>query len=170
MVLGGSGSDISAATSEILQYGHFSFGPEPPEVMKDHCVMTINDTQIFMTGSDSNGRNSAYIFNIETTEWIQLPNLPTPRTGASCGLVNNTEVFVVGGYNGSIDITTVESFSLETMEWTTRDEFPNVQGYHSGTVPYGDTFIITGGETVTLLEKILFNNFNIKMVILFSEI
>ena len=52
---------------------------------------------------------------------------------------------MAGGNNG--DLTEVESFNLETMQWSHELAFPFKPVTHTANIPYGNTFLSVGGFT-----------------------
>ena len=48
-------------------------------------------------------------------------------------------------WNNNAEFTAVESFNLETMQWSHEPDFPFVPVAHPTNVPYGNTFLSVGG-------------------------
>ena len=51
-----------------------------------------------------------------------------------------------GGGNNA-DLTAVESFNLETMQWSHEPPFPFTPVWLSTSIPFGNTFLSVGGYT-----------------------
>ena len=49
-----------------------------------------------------------YIFSYDLNDWYEGPELSVPRSGASCGVLNERHVLVTGGYNNDGYLSSTE--------------------------------------------------------------
>ena len=81
-------------------------------------------------------------------------NMPYSAYGSACGsatLPDGTRIVIVAGGRTSdasnIAQTRVQIFNVETREWSEGPELPDTLKYGEA-VPYGDTFLILGGQNL----------------------
>jgi len=146
---------------EVLSYEEGIFSPLEalPIGKTDHCQVSINDTQFFLAGgftTELNDRDSeqSFFFNMDTSEYIQIEDMPSTLEFTACGLVESRqfgrEVVVVGHERTYI-------LSLSTLQWRDGPAFSadgsvNYWGYSQ----LGeDTFILVGGRGVMGLHYAL---------------
>ena len=46
----------------------------------------------------------------------------------------------------NVDVAVVESFNLETMQWSHEPDFPFKPVTHPTNIPYGNTYLVIGGH------------------------
>ena len=116
------------------------------------CACMVNDTHGYMGGGYmANVRNLAYLLEIDTGSWVQLPSMSQGRVAHACGSVNGgTELVVAGGWDFSgnyFDSTEVLNIEMDSS-WQTVAPLPGQFAYPAS-VPYGDTFLVVGGGGVS---------------------
>ena len=62
---GGLDTDM-LMTTEILINGQFQPGPDLPKPIAYHCMVTINQTHVFLTGGDYKSSPGSYPYNRES--------------------------------------------------------------------------------------------------------
>ena len=74
-ITGGVGSDgIALGETEIYENGIFRFGPDLPKALKEHCMVNLNRTHVFVGGGF--GSRSAYLYEFDADVWTDLPDIP----------------------------------------------------------------------------------------------
>ena len=139
----------STRSSEFPREG--MSGPSMPDnnEFSSQCACMVNDTHGYMGGGyEVNVRNLAYLLEIDTGSWLQLPSMSQGRIAHACGSVNGgTELVVAGGWDFShnyFDSTEVLDIEIDDY-WRTVAPLPGAFAY-PGSVPYGDTFLVVGGQ------------------------
>ena len=63
--------------------GAFVAGPPIPRAVYEHCSVRLNETHAVITGGDEFGTKvrNAYIFNMETGDYEELPRMSLARAG-----------------------------------------------------------------------------------------
>ena len=133
-----SGGSDSFETSEFPIEG--KLGPRLPYDAYQHCLCQINKTHLFMAGGSLGARaRQAYILNLNTAEWTQLPDMIEFRYSHLChSIMGGKEIIVIGGR----DKSSVESF--DSINWRVVNPFPSEISY-ARYVDYKETFLIVGG-------------------------
>ena len=103
--IGGFTGSSSLATSEKQsEYDgtwHKAF-PDLPVKVHEHCIASLPSGETMIIGGIVEGRPSkkTYYSSYLQKRWHSGPELNVPRSGASCGGVNDAgQVIVAGGYN-----------------------------------------------------------------------
>ena len=136
--------------------------PNMLEQKANHCLFEIPYiNSICALG----GQNSAdvEIFDLEEKNWKNLPDLNSPREGASCCVINDTFVYCFFGYDkeNSSYLTSIEKYDLVYKgEWQLLEPYGNktfMKKKFSGCVKYRKNFeeniIIVGGINVLKSES-----------------
>lgn len=140
LVMGGRGA---VHDSEILVNGSFHAGPLLKAKLIDHCLAPINDSHVFIAESSYLTGEKAFILDVDSWTWTDLPDMENVRHNPACFRING-DVIVAGGDHPSY--TSVEIFSLTTLEWREGANFPDKGIQLASTVPYRDTFLVVGGR------------------------
>ena len=125
-------SDYDNSTIYTSDGETFAELPPMPIGLTSHCVVTLDDDDLFVTGGsvpeDSGGEHDndkSFIYHSDTMVWEELPGLPTARVYHMCGTVHNSngdqEVIVAGGYtyDGFNSRDLVEIYNIQTGQWRT---------------------------------------------------
>ena len=61
-----------------------------PDTISFFCAGRINGTHAFIAGNafDSGNAKKAYIYDLKSNKFTQIPDMRYPRTAPGCGLVN----------------------------------------------------------------------------------
>ena len=116
-----------------------------PKVINKPCMAKISDYEVFVAASpkfEVSDTLLAWIFNIQTNTWTELPPTLNARTGASCGYLQSDlgrYVVVAGGLRTS----TTEILDLTTMIWN--------WGPDIGSHAYGASMISTRNDELLLI-------------------
>ncbi len=90
-----------------------------------HCSVLVNLTTVMVIGGEHNWRisSTAYLFNTENEIWTAGPQLKKERAIHSCGRIRKNSqsqdfsIIVVGGWNGSSYLSSVEILDLGATVW-----------------------------------------------------
>ena len=85
--------------------------PDLPVAVYQHCIVRSVLFNHWVIGGIQDGRpsNKTYLLNTLTYDWQEGPELNVPRSGASCGAVENFDYIVVaGGYNDDGHLSSTE--------------------------------------------------------------
>ncbi len=86
------------------------------------------DSAIFNGGTNLSSNGSGTVYQPGTLTWYQTGfNMPSAGgsafTASGLTILANDTVFVIGGYNGSINSNMVAALDLNTMEWVSKPTF-----------------------------------------------
>ena len=129
-------------SAEMLsaEHGWEMFFPFPPVTIFAHCSVFLNSTTLMLIGGVQNDERSSatYLINTETRDWSEGPRLKKPRMYHNCarirmngeskasgGVDKSVEidksvvesVIVVGGWDGSSHLSSVEILDEAANEW-----------------------------------------------------
>jgi hypothetical protein len=134
LVTGGydvSGSDLNSAEM-LTEDGWESNIPSLPVTIYYHCMVTVNSTTVMVIGGVQNGQYSGktFFFTFVEESWTEGPELKNKRGVHSCGKIRRNKesqemsIIVVGGYDGSSNLPSVEILDEGSNEWQTGPELP----------------------------------------------
>ena len=75
--------------------------------------------------------------------WESKASMPTARQNAATGVING-KLYVVGGYNGSSSLTTLEVYDPATNTWEAKAPMPTARNSMSGEVIGGKLYVVGG--------------------------
>ena len=140
-------------STEILRNGKFVKGPDLPEKMAYHCILSVNHTHVMLVGgiyfsetiNNTIDSNRTYMIDI-TNEygWVPLEDMKSKRHGSGCHMVETEEFgkeIVVAGGSG---LKSTEIFSLTNETWREGPPLPNYVTYTSYVDP-AEEFLLVGG-------------------------
>ena len=94
-------------------------GIKLPKVINRPCIAKISNDEVFVVASpkfEVSDTLQAWIYNIQTNTWTELPPTLDKRSGASCGYIqSDLGRFVVVA--GGLKTSTTEILNLATMSW-----------------------------------------------------
>ena len=74
-VTGGVDSDGNVlGGTEIYENGVFRLGPSLPKPLREHCMVNLNKTHVFVGGGF--GSSNAYLYDVDAQVWSGLPDIP----------------------------------------------------------------------------------------------
>ena len=125
--------------------GTFSYGPNLPSTALNNdysCSARISDEISFYAD------DFAYLYNWSTEEFLPTANAKPQRSyEASCGYAESSNgdrmVVVAGGYPAT---PLVQIYDLNEGTWNTVDSVLPYPLYFATAVPFGNTFLVVGGE------------------------
>ena len=88
-VPGGLGGSSFMSDTFIYENGEWTYGPDLPEGLEEHCMAQIDENTIILAVGQNPPSYAAnvYFFNINTGTWTEIDNMPDgPRFGHSCGI------------------------------------------------------------------------------------
>merc|ERR1711860_30805 len=173
-VVGGYNGSSRVDSTEVYDATTKQFTPsiDLPQAMAYHNIFHINDTHIGLLGPTDT--LSVYIFNRATETWSVLATLPAYRNyKCIAGIVEYPDgtrgIMVSGGYGDPTSIF----LNLETLVWMDKAPLP-YDIYSVSTLPYGNSILAFGGESVDLvfsyLDTIYYYNPEVDEWQLFSHI
>ena len=125
-MFGGFDGTTSLTSVEIsdLFVGEWQQSGNLPVGLHQHCIANLPPNGIIIIGGIVDGKPSkkTYISSTLQNEWYEGPELNVPRSGASCGDINNGgQVIVAGGYNEdgylhSSEVTRIRDANLPTFK------------------------------------------------------
>jgi len=104
--------------------------PPMAEGRQNVSCCSIQDKIFVIGGSTADGVvGTVECFNTTRGQWVDLrsvtlethqdiPELPTPRQGAACCVLND-QIYVIGGFTGDDHVATVERLNPFSGKWTT---------------------------------------------------
>ena len=120
-------SDGRLKSTEVIQRdGTIVAGPDLPVALVAHTITeTKEDDQYMLIGGHSGQAHKSTYYHYKTSNdpWLEGPDLNEARFGHTAGLifdkVNHTQyTVVVGGFNGSHYLRSVEILKEGSNEWT----------------------------------------------------
>ena len=86
------------------------------------------ETKIFIIGGSTdvlgqNALNTCEMYDTRTGVWTQIASMNVPRFAAGVAKVRDI-VYVFGGESAGQNFNSVESYSMETNEWTMQSDMP----------------------------------------------
>ena len=122
MIFGGFTGTESLSSMELLGDAIWLEVPDfLPVAVHQHCVTAYPMFSHMIIGGIQGGHpsNKTYIFNSVQVEWKEGPELNVPRSGASCGVLDDDEKIVVtGGYNNDGYLSSTEVFLTPILPLT----------------------------------------------------
>ncbi|CAK8689904.1 unnamed protein product [Clavelina lepadiformis] len=64
----------------------------------------------------NNATNTAEFYDPRNGKWEYIQQMKTRRSGLTAVALNN-EIYAIGGYDGSNDLSSVEKYNLDTKTW-----------------------------------------------------
>ena len=129
------------ASTELWSNNQWQEHVRLPVRMNNHCMTWVNQSHILITGGwNEEGKHSAasYLYS-EETGFTRIEDMKTPRTKHGCSVINDSLVFVAGGFSKWEKRT--EYLDLATLTWFAGPELP---GSVSSARMTGD--ILVGGK------------------------
>jgi len=144
-VLGGSNGVRALSSVEIYDpsKSHWSRGVDMPEPLIGLCAAHHEDA-ILVTGGHGDGysvSNRAYLFNVTTNRWHQLPSMEVSRYSHGCSFSTRLMVYslpepsliITGGVSEDESETKLQSsemFNLASNQWTKFNDLPFPIAHH----------------------------------------
>jgi hypothetical protein len=112
-------------STEFVQLTGSTPGPDLPLEVSSHCLVSLNDTTLFLIGGylpDLTYSKATVFYNTDRKTWTDGPSLTIGRRSHSCALFKSPQhghtdtVIVTGGYNGGY-LAITEYLNLESNSW-----------------------------------------------------
>ena len=129
------------ATTELWSNNQWQEHVRLPVRMNNHCMTWVNQSHILLTGGyteEGDYSAASYLYS-EETGFTRIEDMKTPRTKHGCSVINDSLVFVAGGFSKWEKRT--EYLDLATLTWFAGPELP---GFVSSARMTGD--ILVGGK------------------------
>lgn len=116
-----------------------------------HFATAVAGGKLYVFGGDVNSSNtgqlsSVEVFNPVDNLWTTLAPMPTARSYAVAGVIDNGKIVVAGGSTPAGNTAVTEIYDIATDTWTTGVPMPQPRAAHAGGVTNGGLFIF-GGTT-----------------------
>ncbi len=101
-------------------------------------------TSLLVFSSCANDENNERQIQVESAEWTQLPEMPTPRSEID-GVIYNGVIYVAGGfYNGSETSGAFEAYHIEEERWEILPDMPQ-PAHHPAVAAVDGMIYVSGG-------------------------
>jgi N-acetylneuraminic acid mutarotase len=144
---------VGPASEEIWVYDpasdRWEAAPAPLSTRREHLAVTVLDGKLYAVGGRwGNAGNLAAleIYDAAAGRWTRGPDLPTPRSGLTAGMLDGN-VHVTGGESLSLDRTfgEHEAYDPTTARWTALASLPTPRHGLTSAVVSGRWYVIGGG-------------------------
>jgi len=127
-----------------------------PKIINQPCIVKISDQEAFVTAKPKlvpADTMLAWIYNIQSNTWTELPNTLQKRSGPSCGYIQtDSGRFVV--LAGGLSLSSTEILDLSTLIWSTGPDL-GIDIFGGSMVSmYDDELILIGGYSGGALDEI----------------
>ncbi|MEM8532414.1 MAG: kelch repeat-containing protein [Chloroflexota bacterium] len=91
--------------------------------------------------------------NTNNNPWTTKAAMPTARVYAVAGVVDG-QIYVIGGFGGSLTLDVVEAYDPVTDSWSTKTAMPTARGFTVAGVVDGQLYVIGGydGNELNVVE------------------
>ena len=120
--------EVAKTTIFTSDGGTFGDLPAMPVGLNYHCAVALDGGDLFVTGGDTrplipgvqvNSNETTFLYHSDIMEWEVLPDMPTPRVGLECAMIQNAvgeqEIMAMGGFGED----KVEIYNLQSRQWRT---------------------------------------------------
>jgi hypothetical protein len=168
-VAGGIDTDALSylSSAEVLtEHGWEILSETLPVNISNHCSVLVNSTTVMIVaGRQHNPEYSVQTFFLNTVNnvWVDGPALKNLRAPAGCGRIRKDSqsqefsTIVVGGYNGTSTLSSVELLDDGAKNWRDGPEFPyEIESARMVEDPNGGVIIVGPLTTGTISSDELF--------------
>jgi N-acetylneuraminic acid mutarotase len=118
-----------------------------------------HDGLLYAFGGDNGTatNNNAFLNSVEaydpaTNTWAPRASMPTPRAFMAAATAPDGQIYVVGGFSGSlqsadVSLATLEAYNPATNSWTTRASMPTARDSLAAAFGADGNLYVFGGET-----------------------
>ncbi|MBN7798945.1 IPTL-CTERM sorting domain-containing protein [Parahaliea mediterranea] len=156
MVLAGKDAS-SNMVSDVLVYdphaGSWSSLASAPQAVQQGQAFFAGE-KVFLIGGYASGFNplsggNVQIYDIATDSWSTGTDMPVAVGDFAAAQYRDSLLYVIGGYNGSVDVNNVQVYDTETDQWHAATPFPGnlVAGARAG-IALGK-LVVVGGYSQT---------------------
>jgi hypothetical protein len=134
---------------EIYTEDGFAVGPELPQALHDHCLVSIDENRFLVAGGLTSvglASSKAYVLDLSNGDsWTELPTaMHHARYGHVCQLVGE-EVVIAGGNVGGVPSDTVERFQIASRDFILDSEPMPKPTEFAASTRFQDGFLVIGG-------------------------
>ena len=104
-------------------------------------------SKLYVAGGNPGPVASLYDYDMATSAWSNLPDMPTSRKLAAGGAMG-ANLYVVGGYDGTTKLTTLECYNPSTSTWGTLNPMSTARSHVAAAV-IGSKMYAIGGHAET---------------------
>ena len=140
------GVPVLLNTSEILIETQFYFGPQLPLSLSGHCVVKVDDDQIFTAGGYGQPfLKDTFYLQIQNNTWQSITPMQQGRYGHVCGKVlssfNDIQIVAAGG----LRVDKAELYLYQKQYWINGPDMMRKNFFKAASVQGPTNFIIIGG-------------------------
>ena len=152
MISGGDtfgGPDKTPTTTEVYRAGRWTYGPELPRAIWDHCQVLLGDTVYITLGQTHNSthafKNKHSFKSKNGGDWIEV-NSPAvlKDLGHTCA-AHAGKMYVIGGFVGG-ELSSVEIFDPSSETWTFGPDLPIRTLENAQAFSWGGFLWVLGGS------------------------
>ncbi|VDO39261.1 unnamed protein product [Haemonchus placei] len=99
---------------------------------------------------------SVEVYTPATNTWVEVSNMPAPRSGHCMVLYNPYTLIVLGGFNGQDRVNTVFTWTIGHLSWTERPSMKSSRSNFASCLLKDDLFVAGGysaSKTISGVEK-----------------
>jgi|GEM_PF-3324194 len=159
-----SGTDLiyKASASDSTNFDvwlQWEIGYSPQEREQASLITRSSKFYLFGGRDGSTYYNDVWEYNPATKTWSLITTTgtaPSSRCGHRAIIYNSTNMYVIGGYNGSSYYNDVHELNLSTLVWTQKSPSggpPATRAYHSATLA-GSNITVFGGYNGSALNDV----------------
>ena len=148
------GEPLSSVECYDIDRDRWNIVASLPVKLCHHCSIVHDDSILVLGGLLPNNEvtNLFLEYNIMLNTWSsRTPAMQIPRAEFGMALLDN-KLYVIGGTNGNVKLSTVEILPLETTRWQFGDDFPEDRK-SMVTVVFDGCIFVCGGVR-TLISRI----------------
>ena len=163
-LIGGGSADVAQGTDRLQIYDpvskQWSVGPPMPVRLSGHAAVNWGDSVIFVIGgpwSESAYSRDVYFYLPKEKTWGVIPeSLPagTGRRSFACGITDQGQIIITGGYNGEALQSTLVGTIEATDRIVWREATPAPLALNRcGGAACDNVFLLVGGEIGNTSKK-----------------
>lgn len=156
LVVGGySNRDVALNTAELYTPATGTWTELAAQMQTaryDHTASVIDGGKVLVVGglTDAPGggettTNTAEVYDPIANAWSSVGNLTTARYAHTATVLENGNVFVAGGRNGTPWLASTEQFDPTTNTWTAMSSLSIPRSGHTATLVSGNALLLVGG-------------------------
>ena len=124
-----------------------------PASVADHCQVTV-DREVFVIGGYNNGAVST-VYKLSDGNWSEVSSLKTPREDHMCSVLNGI-IYVMGGYDGDNDVSSVELLHPGSDEWVPGPTLPVAVSSGQSVIHHNTLYVIGGKSSADVISTAIY--------------
>lgn len=119
----------------------------------EHTATLLPDSSVLVVGGRNYSPSLGYDITLDSAEiysggiWTTLPSMSDARQGHASVLLQNGNVFVIGGYDDNTDtyLNSTTIFNSNTHTWMAGNSLTTARAYHTATATLDNRILVVGG-------------------------